>query len=60
MSDNTTLRGPADAARISLKEDYEVRYWAGKFDTNADRLREAVGSVGNSAVAVEQYLKNHR
>ena len=48
-----------DAARISLKEDFEVRYWTGKFDTNVDRLREAVGSVGNSAVAVERYIRNH-
>ena len=59
MPDNTAVRGAGDASRISLKEEYEVRYWAGKFGCNADQLRAAVGSVGNSAVAVQQYLKNH-
>jgi hypothetical protein len=60
MSDDKTIRGPGDASRISLKEDYEIRYWTSRFGCDEQQLRDAVGSVGNSAVAVEQYLKNRR
>jgi len=27
MSDDKTKRGPADAQRINVNEDYEVEYW---------------------------------
>lgn len=60
MPDNKAVRGPGDASRISVKEDYEVRYWTSKFGCTEEQLRDAVTSVGNSAVAVEQYLKNRR
>ena len=56
MADDKTLRGPRDASRIALGEDYEVEYWTGKFGCSRDRLEEAVKAVGNSADAVEKYL----
>jgi Protein of unknown function (DUF3606) len=31
MGDDKTLKGPQDRNRISLSEDYEVRYWCEKF-----------------------------
>ena len=57
MSDNKTIRGPQDASRISLNEDYEVDYWAGKFGVSREKLAEAIKAVGNSAAAVERHLK---
>jgi hypothetical protein len=57
MADDKTLRGPQDRSRIALGEDYEVDYWAGKFGVSRERLQQAVEAVGNSADAVEQYLK---
>jgi len=57
MSDDKTLRSPEDRSRIALGEDYEVRYWTDKFGVSRQRLEEAVRAVGNSATAVEQYLK---
>lgn len=57
MADDKTLRSPQDRSRVSMEEDYEVRYWAEKFGVSADRLQEAVNRVGNSAAAVEEYLK---
>ena len=57
MADNKTVRGPQDASRISLGEDYEVDYWTGKFGVSRERLAEAVKAVGNSAEAVERHLK---
>ena len=57
MADDKMLRSPQDRSRIALGEDYEVRYWTEKFGVSRERLEEAVKAVGNSASAVEQYLK---
>lgn len=56
MADNKTNRGAADAARINLNEDYEVRYWTEALGISSDRLREVVGEVGSSAAAVRERL----
>jgi hypothetical protein len=56
MSDNLTNRGPADLARISLGEDYEVRYWTKALGVSEERLREAVAEVGHMAADVRAYL----
>lgn len=57
MSDDRAKRGPQDRSRISLSEDYEVRYWSEKFGVSKERLAQAVKKVGNSAAAVEKELK---
>ena len=57
MSDDTSKRGPQDRNRISLSEDYEVKYWSEKFGVTQQQLRDAVKKVGNSAAAVENELK---
>ena len=57
MVDEKTLRSPQDRSRIALGEDYEVRYWTQKFGVSRERLEGAIKAVGNSASAVEQYLK---
>lgn len=57
MSDDKSNRGPQDRNKINLHEDYEVRYWTGKFGVSHDRLRTAVNEVGSSAAAVERYLQ---
>ena len=42
---------------INMNENYEVEYWASRFDVKPEVLKNAVLAVGNSAVAVEKYLK---
>ncbi|ODP36599.1 DUF3606 domain-containing protein [Sphingomonas turrisvirgatae] len=56
MADDKTLRSPQDASRIALGEDYEVRYWTGKFGVSRAELEAAVKAVGHSAAAVERHL----
>jgi hypothetical protein len=56
MSDNKTLRAPQDSSRISMSEDYEVRYWTGKFGVSREELQKAVDAVGHSVVAVGKHL----
>lgn len=57
MSDDTSNRGPQDRSRISMSEDYEVRYWTQKFGVSREELQRAVDAVGPSASAVEHHLK---
>src|SRR5690606_14294400 len=56
MPDNTADRGPQDRSRISLEQDYEVRYWSQRFGIDEDALRSAVEDGGPSVDEVERYL----
>ncbi len=60
MTDNTADRGPEDRSRISLSQDYEVRYWSQRFGIDEKALREAVEDVGPSVQDVEQYLASRQ
>lgn len=46
MPDDRSKRGPADAARVNVSEDYEVQYWCKKFGCTPEQLRAAVKAVG--------------
>jgi hypothetical protein len=57
MSDNKNNRGGRDRERISLGQDYEVRYWSKRLGVSKEQLKEAVQQVGDSVHDVENYLK---
>ena len=57
MADDKTDRGPQDRSRISLSEDYEVRYWTDKLGISRSQLEDVVRKVGPSASAVEEELR---
>jgi len=57
MSDDKGIRGPADRSKISLSDEYEVRYWTTTLGVDKQELTAAVQAVGNSAERVKQYLK---
>jgi hypothetical protein len=57
MADDLELRTPQDASRISLSEDWEIRYWTKKFQVSEAELREAVAAVGNSSAAVARWFE---
>ena len=59
MSDDTS-KTRSDRNRISLSEDYEVRYWSEKFGVSRDELERAVKQVGPSPTAVQDYLRGHK
>jgi len=56
MPDDRSQRGPADASRVNVHEDYEVAYWTKRFGVSADHLKEAVHAVGPSVKAIESWL----
>ena len=57
MSDDKNQIGGQDRQRISLSDDYEVRDWSQKYGVSEERLRAAVGKVGNMADDVERELR---
>jgi hypothetical protein len=58
MSDNLDNRGPQDSKRISLQEDWEVKYWTETLACSVMELKEAVDAVGHSVEKVRAYLEN--
>ena len=60
MSDNLSDKGPQDSQRISLQEDWEVKYWTEALACSVMELKEAVEAVGHSVDKVRAYLeKSH-
>jgi hypothetical protein len=56
MSDDKSIRGPADAKRINVNEEYEVQYWTTELEVTEDKLRETVRKVGVMAADVRKAL----
>jgi hypothetical protein len=54
MSDNLKERAPQDASRISLSEEWEVRYWTKSLGVSREELEKLVRQHGNSADAVKK------
>jgi hypothetical protein len=52
MADNLKQRAPQDAARISLSEGWEVRYWTKTRGVSKEELEQLVKDQGNSVAAV--------
>jgi len=57
MSDNLKNRGPKDRERISLTEDWEVKYWTKTLAISSLDLKKVVEKVGNSVAKVREELK---
>lgn len=50
-----------DQDRINLNEDYEVQYWASRFQVSQNQLKQTIQSVGTDYTKeVEQFLKQHK
>jgi hypothetical protein len=60
MPDSTTSRGGQDRTRINLRQEYELRDWARKFNATPDQIKDAVGRVGDLATDVEMDLNGSR
>ncbi len=56
MADDKHNPGPQDGKRISLTEDYEVRYWTKALGGSKEQLVDLVERHGNSAEKVRAAL----
>ncbi len=57
MSDDKANRGPQDRSRISLIEEYEVRYWTEALGVSRERLEQLVRDHGDSVQRIREALK---
>jgi len=57
MAEDNSKPVPADAGRINMSDEREIRYWMQKFGCTKPELVTAVGSVGPIATKVQTYLK---
>ena len=57
--DNLKEKGPQDRNRISLSEDWEVKWWTKSLGVSVNQLKQIVGKVGHSVHKVREYLSNH-
>ena len=60
MPDDKSVSGPADAAKINVNQEHEVKYWSKTLNTTADGLRAAVKAVGIMAKDVRAHLAKHK
>jgi hypothetical protein len=56
MSDDKNIRGPADASRVNIHEEYEIRHWTNKFGCTKAQLVACVKMVGVMAADVKRCL----
>lgn len=56
MSDDKSIRGPADAERINVNEEYKILYWTTELEVTEDKLRDTVEKVGVMAADVRRAL----
>jgi len=56
MPDNLKARAPQDASRISLTEEWEVRYWTKSLGVSREQLEQLIREHGNSVAAVRRAL----
>jgi hypothetical protein len=53
MSDDTSRRGPRDAARINVHEPHELRYWSAKLGVTPEKLKDLVSQLGPMVSDIE-------
>jgi hypothetical protein len=56
MPDDKTIPGPADATRINIHQDHEIRYWTNNLGCTKAQLVACVEKVGDMADAVRRCL----
>jgi hypothetical protein len=57
LKDKTTRGRNQDRSRVAGGQDYEVNYEKKKMVVGADKVKDAVDSVGNSRKKVEKKLR---
>lgn len=59
MSDDNIPREPPDLYVVTLREEWEIRYWSNRFGVRPRDIKRAVREVGNNANDVQRYIREH-
>ena len=54
--DDKGVKGPQDATRVNVNEEYELEYWSRKFKVSKAAVIRAVSVVGVMAKDVGEFL----
>lgn len=57
--DNLNLKSPQDRSRISLTEDWEVKWWTKTLGLSVIELKNVIAKVGNSVERVKEFIRIH-
>ncbi|MBZ9756887.1 DUF3606 domain-containing protein [Mesorhizobium sp. ESP6-5] len=60
MADDKSKRETRDRNRVSVEEDYEVRYLAEKAAITAQQVRDLIKQNGNNRDTLERGAKNSK
>ena len=55
---DTNERQPSDLRYVGVDEEWEVQWWAVRFNVPPEQLRAAVREHGNDAQVIEERLKD--
>ncbi len=56
MAETPQQRRPANPDKISLTEEWELKWWAKELGTSPEDLKAAVKAVGDATTKVRQHL----
>lgn len=56
MADDKSKKGPRDASRINVNEEYELQYWTKELNVSPEELKKAVQQVGPMVADVKKYF----
>jgi hypothetical protein len=59
MSDDKSKQGAQDRSRISLSEDYEVRYFAERHSLPHEKAIEIIKAADGNRAAADEAAKNY-
>lgn len=48
MAGDAKQRKPENLTEVSLKQDWEIRYWCAELNCSVQQLREAVSAIGEN------------
>jgi hypothetical protein len=54
---NFVKKAAPNRSKISIQNDYELKYWARHFGVTREDLQRAIEKVGNSAASVHKQLQ---
>lgn len=56
MPDDLTKKGPRDASKINVNEDWELDYWTKELGVPAETLKGIVSLVGTRVSDVKRWM----
>lgn len=58
MTDDLNQKRPEDAAKVNLRQQWELAYWADHFDCTQAELKKAIQEVGPLVKDLEKHFQN--